>query len=252
VSFRKIKNIQVINESNELMSFKEKYGDLSDCIFEGDLYIGNQNLNSLEGCPIEIYGSFNCEENNLTNLIGGPQKILKDFNCSGNSLKNLVGGPISVGGLYSCDKNNLRSLEGAPEKAHSFDCHNNRLETLKYAPKTIAGSLYCEANMLKDFIGGPEVIGGDCICDYNKLESFIGFPENGADKITCSNNSLSILGMQPLLISMALSYHRFCIADIVTDCNPVDLAKEVNRINSLRDKLNRDREKIEKTLRLLK
>jgi len=60
-------------------SFKDIFGDLSDCVFESDLPLSGLNLSSLEGCPTEIkYGSFDISNNQkLRNLNYFPKKLDK-------------------------------------------------------------------------------------------------------------------------------------------------------------------------------
>ena len=46
---------------------------------EGNFMIGNNNLNSLIGCPIRVFGSFACDRNNLRSLEGAPKEVREDF-----------------------------------------------------------------------------------------------------------------------------------------------------------------------------
>lgn len=72
----------------------------------GDFWINNCGLKSLEGSPNEITG---------------------DFIAYINDLKSLEGGPTKVGGEYSVSSNRLTSLKGAPQEVGShFDISYNR------------------------------------------------------------------------------------------------------------------------------
>lgn len=83
-------------------------------------------IKSLQGCPEEIGGSFDCHKcENLTSLEGAPKKVGVHFMC------------------YYCK--NLKSLKGAPEEVGGkFDCHGcEHLTSLKGAPKEVGGSFDC-------------------------------------------------------------------------------------------------------------
>jgi len=57
------------------MTFKEKYGDKSDEIYNGDFNCSGTVLTSLEGCYKEVKGKFDCSYNNLTSLKGAPKEV---------------------------------------------------------------------------------------------------------------------------------------------------------------------------------
>jgi len=59
------------------ISFKELFGDLSDCTFSGHLDLSYLNLNSLEGCPRKVInGNFSIENNpNLKSLKSLPTEF---------------------------------------------------------------------------------------------------------------------------------------------------------------------------------
>jgi hypothetical protein len=107
-------------------------------------------LISLEGAPIEVGGTFYCDNNNLTSLVGAPQET-NDFNCSHNYLTNLKGAPKTVIGDFNCEHNNITSLEGAPEfVGGNFYCKDNynrfgdRLVMPKDKPSWIGGEMIGE------------------------------------------------------------------------------------------------------------
>ena len=72
------------------MKFKDtKNGDLTNKIYDSDIYVSNEVLNSLEGCPTKINGFFNCSHNLLTSLEYRP-KLSQTFACRNNpELKNV-------------------------------------------------------------------------------------------------------------------------------------------------------------------
>ena len=73
-------------------------------------------LTSLEGCPKEVGGEFDCSENQLTSLKGAPEKVGTYFICSDNQLISLEGAPEKVAAGFYCSYNQLTSLKGAPKE----------------------------------------------------------------------------------------------------------------------------------------
>jgi len=63
ISFTNIISSRALSNGVSI-SFEELFGDLSDCIFMGDLNLGDLNLNSLKGCPKKIEDGFFSIENN--------------------------------------------------------------------------------------------------------------------------------------------------------------------------------------------
>jgi hypothetical protein len=110
----------------------------------------------------EIGGFFDCGDNELETLEGCPETVRGSFNCSVNNLKDLSGGPKSVSGSFSCSHNSqLDSLEGAPEVINgNFMCKRCNLSTLKHAPKIVKGDFECYGNNLVSLEGAPEDIQG--------------------------------------------------------------------------------------------
>ena len=128
------------------MKFSDLYGDLSGTVYEGDMYIPDKGLTSLEGMPNVIIGSFNCNGNKLTSLEGMPNSIGGDFSCSANKLTLLEGMAKFIGGNFDCSFNDLISLEGMP---------NN-----------IGGDFNCGGNNLISIIGIFDNVEGEITCDY--------------------------------------------------------------------------------------
>jgi hypothetical protein len=93
-----------------------------------NLFLNNNFLKSLEGCPKEIGGSLDISECNLSSLKGCSIKVDKNFDCSANQLDSLEGGPSFVGGYYDCGNNSITSLEGiASNKMKWIDASNNQI-----------------------------------------------------------------------------------------------------------------------------
>jgi len=110
------------------MKFKDtKYGDLTGKTYNGDIYVNNTNLDSLEGAPDIVKGNFCLYHNKLTTLEGAPKSVGDNFWCSDNNLTTLEGSPNNVNGFFRCIGNKLTSLEGAPKKiGGNFDCSRNK------------------------------------------------------------------------------------------------------------------------------
>lgn len=119
-------------------------------------------LESLKGSPIFIYGEYRCNNNDLKSLEFAPKSIYGCFHCNGNSLTSLVGGPTYVNGDYYCYYNDLTSLEGMPNEVYgSFDCSFNYLVDLKGAPKWIKEDINFTDNKITSLQGMPEYVGDE-------------------------------------------------------------------------------------------
>jgi hypothetical protein len=71
----------------------------------GYFYCSDNELTSLEGCPLSVGVSFYCSDNKLTSLEGCPSSVGVDFWCFDNKLTSLEGCPSSVGGSFYCSGN---------------------------------------------------------------------------------------------------------------------------------------------------
>ena len=88
----------------------------------------------LNNSPATIERSFFADNNKLITLNGCTPKIPMLFSVHNNLLQTLEEGPIYTGG-YICHDNLLKSLRGIPQNEMlCFDCRNNRLNNLEYAP----------------------------------------------------------------------------------------------------------------------
>ena len=76
----------------------------------------NNILSSLEGAPMEVYGSFYCINSGLKSLKGASCKVKGDFDCSNNKLKSLDGAPKIIRGDFIGKDNCFVSFDGMPQK----------------------------------------------------------------------------------------------------------------------------------------
>ena len=94
----------------------------------GDFYCAYSSIESLEGAPELVWGSFSCAGcGKLTSLEGAPKETYENFSCvECEKLTSLKGAPEKVGENFHCnDCKNLISLEGAPKKVgNDFWCKN--------------------------------------------------------------------------------------------------------------------------------
>lgn len=80
----------------------------------------------------KVDGQFKAAQSGLKHLGGCPQEVMGSFNINNNKeVKNLIGGPIKVGSGYSAENCGLVSLEGCPLIADSLDVEFNELKNLK-------------------------------------------------------------------------------------------------------------------------
>jgi hypothetical protein len=157
----------------------------------GGFYCYNNQLTSLEGCPILVGGGFYCYGNNLTSLKGSPQSVGGSFKCCNNKLTTLEGAPSSVGNDFSCFNNKLTTLEGVPiSVGGSFDCYGNQLTSLEGCPTSVGGDFDCHKNKLTSLEGAPGSVGGDFDCHKNELTSLEGAPGSVGGVFYCSDNKL--------------------------------------------------------------
>lgn len=60
-------------------------------------------LTTLEGCPVYVGSTFDCCYNNLTSLKYSPKYVGDDFNCSDNNIKRLEYLSCEIGGEFFSD-----------------------------------------------------------------------------------------------------------------------------------------------------
>jgi hypothetical protein len=132
---------------NQISHFGSTVSDLTQFNFRniyGDFSVRNCGLESLEGAPEYVHGTFDCSFNKLTGLKGCPKIVEEgDFLCQSNQLTSLKYSPKKINGSYICSGNQLTDLKGAPEYIDGmFDCVKNKLKTLKDMPKEIRSNCY--------------------------------------------------------------------------------------------------------------
>lgn len=112
------------------ITFKDKYGDLTNQVYKGKIVLNKMYLTSLEGCPKEC-GDFDLSDNELTSLKLSPQ-MTDDFLIRRNKLTSLVGGAKHVEGNYSVRNNHLSTLAGiATYIGGNLDLRGNRFKDLE-------------------------------------------------------------------------------------------------------------------------
>lgn len=102
-------------------------------IINGDLKVDvNTNVRIsqsvyLKYFPIQfgiVKGHFRCSDNELISLKGSPIEIFGSFDCSNNNLTSLKGCTPLVENFY-CYRNKLTNFEGCPEFISDFNCSYN-------------------------------------------------------------------------------------------------------------------------------
>jgi hypothetical protein len=160
----------------------------------GDVYITN-DINSLEGVPIEVNGSFDCAAGFRKSLKYSPKKVTNNFDCSNNYLTSLKGGPEEVGGDYRCSDNPLKTLNGSPKKVGgNFDCMRTKIRSLVGGPEEVGGNMFVSINpLLESLKGAPRIVHGNFYCAHTNIESFKGSPDFVGKNLLCSNKKIKSL-----------------------------------------------------------
>ena len=70
----------------ELTHIPLKFGKVT-----GDFKCSNNNLTSLEGCPVRVGGGFDCGNNKLTSLVGCPKSVGRRLWCHNNYIREFTG-----------------------------------------------------------------------------------------------------------------------------------------------------------------
>lgn len=77
-----------------------KLPDMTDITLRGSLYLANNKLTSLRGCPKEVGGNFDCSANRLVDLRGGPKVVNGTYDCRNNRLNSYKGKAAHIGGMF--------------------------------------------------------------------------------------------------------------------------------------------------------
>jgi hypothetical protein len=160
-------------------------------------------LESLDGCPETVGGTFDISNNQVLTLEYGPKKVgaLKANNCK---LQNLSGMPIVTSGNIMLDKNKeLKSLQGSPNEAEIFSVTNCDLRSLEGAPQVLT-SFDCSNNEnLKSLVGGPNEC-NSFVCTNTSIENLEGAPQK-TSSIDFSNNK-KMISLKGLPIGDNINY----------------------------------------------
>jgi hypothetical protein len=137
------------------------YDNYTDKTNVSNMNFTRYGLESLEGSPKKITGTFWCNDNHLRTLKYSPKIVGGSFNCFNNDLETLEGAPVVVGSpdlftSFNCRNNKeLRSLEGAPiaVRGGSFMCEGcPKLESLEHLPKRVDIFVICDDRLKKEKI----------------------------------------------------------------------------------------------------
>lgn len=89
--------------------------------------------------------------------------------------------------------------------AGRFDCHENELKDLDFAPSYVSGRFKCSNNKIKSLKNCPEYVGGDFNCNDNELTTLEYAPKKVGGTFLCANNFLTSLQYCPDIISQNFS-----------------------------------------------
>lgn len=177
----KIKHLlEAVKLSSRQLKFLEKHNIKNYTInSDGSIDVtGQSNIRietSAKKIPINfnsVDGDFVCINTpNIETLEGFPKKVGGSFIIRGTKITTLEGGPLSVGGDYICDYNNLTTLKGSPKAVEDFSVNNNKLLSLEGGPETVNGSFIISNNKLKNLEGCPKIIKNSIFCSENSLET---------------------------------------------------------------------------------
>jgi hypothetical protein len=132
------KNAQNISAPGNSLESIEALGGRN---ISGNLFLHENFLNDLNGCPQEIGKSLDISSCNLNSLEDCARKVMGNFDCSNNNLKGLSGGPEFVGGYYDCGNNSITSLEGiSSNKMKWIDASNNQIYSVIDLPPGLANA----------------------------------------------------------------------------------------------------------------
>ena len=92
---------------------------------------------------------------------------------------SLSGAPTTAEGMFNCSNNKLETLYYAPEIVrYKFDCSNNQIRSLFKGPLIVDSSYDCSSNLLPDLVGAPSRVLGHFNCKDNiLLTSLKGIPK---------------------------------------------------------------------------
>jgi hypothetical protein len=159
--------------------------------------VGKLNsIESVEGSPNFVGGSFNLAQNNIKNLKGCTKEIGGDFIMYSNDLVSLEGGPTKANSsmdylIYM--NSNLRSLSGCPEETQDFDASSCDLQSLEGAPRIVNGYFNVSENKLTSLEGSPEEVLGLYNCSANEIKDVVGISKRIEGTIDLEDNPIESL-----------------------------------------------------------
>lgn len=107
----------------------------------------------------------------------GRLNVFQNVNLSNQNLTELPFNFGIVDGDFDCHLNRLKSLKGAPIKTKDFDCSDNELTSLMGGPMDVDGAYWCTNNQLVSFNGMASTINGNLNCSDNQFKSLANFPK---------------------------------------------------------------------------
>jgi len=128
----------------------------------------------------EFFKSASVEEiNKVLKVLPDGYELDCDVNLSGRGLTELPDfSRIVVNGEFDCDNNKLTTLKGAPKEVkRGFYCNKNQLISLEGSPSIVGGAFYCFDNQLISLEGSPSIVGWGFYCYDNPLKSYKGKPD---------------------------------------------------------------------------
>jgi len=134
-----------------------------------------------------------------------------------------------VDGSFNCDDQNLSDFKGISFGYVKtwFTCSNNKLTSLKGAPKNVGWGFYCNNNQLTSLEGAPQRFSGDFDCSNNNLINLEGAPES-VDRFDCSNNQLTSLKGAPREVSSSFDCSHNLITSLVGGPKTIKDDYEIN------------------------
>ena len=128
----------------------------------GNFIIGENKIETLEGCPYVVGENFDCGFNRLDSLIGGPTQVMGDYLALGNSLSSLDGLAKEIHGAIHLEYNEnlpmlklffVKNLTGIMINTSDNSYKNKamQLEAIltNYIGKGPGGALACAAELIK-------------------------------------------------------------------------------------------------------
>ena len=117
----------------------------------GDFKMNYCQLESLENLPEVIEGNLYLQNNKLKSLEGLDKcKVLGNIKISNNELTTLKGCPEEIYGYLDCRCNYIKSMEFCPKKiGKSLILSQNDIDTLKWTPEYIEKSLVLDGNKIE-------------------------------------------------------------------------------------------------------